>query len=703
MALVAVVVTAAALFTGGPNATAPETGVAAGREVGGAIEPVWLSPADLGGSAPTSPPVEVCGNSSLLSGPSTAPPGAVVIPAGNNSEMTASYELAPNTTYWLAPGVHTLGTGPYSQFQPDPGDTFLGGPGAIVDGQGLNQFAFTFDPDTITSNVTLEYLTIENFVSGEGEGVVNQNGEPNWTVEYNTVGPNEFNGSNPGGAGVMLGSGSVVQYNCLTRNGEYGFSSFGGATNVTLSHNEIAFNDALGGYDHGGSSISCGCSGGGKIWISSNVTIADNYVHDNGNVGIWVDTDNTGVRISGNYVANNYAEGVIYEISYNGLIENNTFVRNAIGGGPGIAGFPDSAVYISESGFDPRVPNPLHERAFLVEDNVFDDNWGGVVVWENPNRYCSDGSDAVCTLVDPSVYTLTSCAANLAERSPLNYYDDCRWRAENVSVSHNLFAYAPADIGAACTAANFCGFNGLFSAYGEPPYSGPAVPINITFDQNNHFADNVYDGPWRFEAWSQGNPDNPVNWSVWRANVTDSCSTPSENESGTCDSGFAQDQGSSWNAAGGPVVLSFLADPPTVAVGASTHLVATVVGGIGAVGYTYTGLPPGCRSENSSSFVCSPEAPGNFRVSLFANDSLGHDALASAPLNVTAASSGPPPPGGSHPSGAGAWSVAWYALIGGAVAAGLAGLALVIRARRSRFRSPRPGGSPSSRENGSLR
>ncbi|MGI0070601.1 MAG: hypothetical protein ACRECT_00755 [Thermoplasmata archaeon] len=123
--------------------------------------------------------------------------------------MTASYELQPNTTYWLAPGVHTLGTGPYSQFQPDPGDTFLGAPGAIVDGQGLNQFAFTFDPSGSTSNVTIEYLTVRNFTSGQGEGVVNQNGEPGWTVEHNTVGPNEYNGSNPGGAGVLLGWNNV--------------------------------------------------------------------------------------------------------------------------------------------------------------------------------------------------------------------------------------------------------------------------------------------------------------------------------------------------------------------------------------------------------------------------------------------------------------------------------------------------------------
>lgn len=552
--------------------------------------------------------------------------------------MTASYQLSPNTTYWLAPGVHTLGTGPYSQFQPDEGDTFLGAPGAILNGQSVNQFAFTDNPDLGSRNVTIEYLTIENFVSGQGEGVVNQAGQPDWTVKYNTVGPNEFNGTNPGGAGVMLADNNVVEYNCLIHNGEYGFSSFGGSANITLSFNEVAYNDAYGGYDQPGSPISCGCSGGGKFWISTNVTVADNYVHDNGNVGIWVDTDNTGFLIAHNYIADNYAEGVIYEISYNGLIENNTFLRNALTAGPQLEGFPDSALYISESGFDDRVANPFHSSAFLVEDNVFSDNWGGVVVWENANRYCSDGSDQVCTLVDPAVFTLTSCAAHLAERTPINYYDNCRWRAQNVTVTANVFSFSPSAVGPACTVDNYCGDNGLFSNYGEPPYSGPAVPINITFDQNNHFADNTYAGPWNFEAWSQGNPDNPVNWTVWRANVTDKCSTSGENSSGTCDSGFGQDQGSVFNASVGPVILSFAANPSALKVGETTYLNATTTGGIGPVEFAYAGLPPGCTSLSTSSLRCTPSSPGDFTVTVHVNDSAGHSADAATSLEVSSSS-----------------------------------------------------------------
>lgn len=632
------------------------------------------------GSAPTAPPVAVCGNRSLLTGPSTPPAGAVTIPAGNDSALTPSHVLQPNTTYWLAPGVHTLGTGQFSQFQPDPGDLFLGGPGAVIDGQGLNQFAFTGDPAG-APNVTIEYLTIENFTSGQGEGVVNQGNQSGWVVEHNTIGPNEFEGPDPGGAGVMLATDSQVEYNCLSRNGEYGFSSFGGSSNITLSDNEISYNDALGGYDQPGSPISCGCSGGGKFWISSGVTVTHNYVHDNGNVGIWVDTDNTGVLLANNYVADNYAEGVIYEISYNGLIENNTFIGNAIGGGPEVAGFPDSAVYISESGFDPRVANPLHETAFRVSDNLFLNNWGGVVVWENSNRYCSDGSDAVCTLVDPSVYTLTSCAANLGERSPLNYYDNCRWRAQNVSVSQNLFSFEPSAVGSDCTVENFCGFNGLFSTYGEPPYGGPAVPINITFHQNSHFSDNTYLGPWNFEAWSQGNPDNPTHWTVWTAPVTDECSLPSENQSGTCDSGFGQDEGSTYNATGEvqPLLVSLSPSPDSLTTGQPLTLAAHVTGG--AAPYAYTWSLDGANqtsAADSSNWTLAFEEPGHYVIRCWVEDAFGTTSVSSpAYANVTAPGPLPTSPGAGGGTG---WIDGSIAVV--AVAGVVAGVLVAVRLRR---------------------
>ena len=97
-------------------------------------------------AGPASPPVRVCGNNAILGGgPSSPPKGAVIIPAGDDSGtvLAHNWTIRPDTTYWFAPGTHTLGTGQFNQIIPADGDTFIGAPGAILDGQELNHYAFT--------------------------------------------------------------------------------------------------------------------------------------------------------------------------------------------------------------------------------------------------------------------------------------------------------------------------------------------------------------------------------------------------------------------------------------------------------------------------------------------------------------------------------------------------------------------------------
>jgi hypothetical protein len=449
----------------------------------------------------------VCGMPAVLSGPSSAPHGAhVVTPSQNLPNLVASAN--PGTTFWLSRGVYTFGPGRYNQVEPQNGDVFIGAPGAVIDGKQVNYYAFGGQ----ATHVTIEYLTIENFGTRGGnqnEGVVNHDSGDGWIMEHDTVSGN-------GGAGMMIGSNDVVEFNCLTQNGQYGFNAYGdnGVSNVVVSNNEISFNDTFG-YDIT-RDTNCGCAGGGKFWETTGAVVTDNYVHDNQDPGLWVDTDNAGFNISGNYIAHNSAAGLIYEISYNALISHNTFVDNGWGEGPSQGlGFPTTALYISESGSDPRV-NSAYNTSFNVVGNDFIDNWGGVVLWENANRFCSDGSDGVCTLVNPSVFTVSSCKAHLATSKASqipDYYDGCRWKTQNVNVSDNTFQLTASHV-PGCTTANGCGFNGVFSEYGSSaPFKGTAVEGHITFDQNNHFFKNTYIGPWSFMIHEQG---TKVSWAKWR-------------------------------------------------------------------------------------------------------------------------------------------------------------------------------------------
>jgi hypothetical protein len=457
-------------------------------------------------SYPTVPPARICDDMALLSGPASAPPGATIVPAGDNSNLDFVFRAA-GTTFWFAPGVHTLGNDKYAQIIPGDNSSFIGAPGAVIDGQKLNNFAFTQH----AKNVRVAHLEIRNFISPNDQGVVNHDGGEGWVMEYNYMHDNQ-------GAAVFVSSGNVLRYNCLRDNGQYGFQGIGpgtggSAVNLVIDHNEVAHNDTSD-WEHVGGG--CGCTGGAKFWDVNGALITNNWVHDNLSVGLWADTNDRNFVFEGNYFENNWGEAIFYEISYNAQIRFNTFKRNTLGKGREFTAdndnFPVAAIYLSESGGDSRVSGtPTLE----INGNYFEDNWSGVTLWENADRFCNspaNTSSGYCTLVS-SAATLKTCTQPGIATAPL--YDDCRWKTQNVSVHDNEFHVNPANIG--CNN-SFCARQAILSNWGTypdwSPYEGKVIEDAITSSQNNHFGNNHYVGPWRFMAHDTG---IEMAFSAWQA------------------------------------------------------------------------------------------------------------------------------------------------------------------------------------------
>ena len=209
-----------------------------------------------------------------------------------------------------------------------------------------------------------------------------------------------------------------------------------------VSDNEISRN-GLGEYpDNGDNPQSCGCSAGGKLLDNLNSSVTGNWVHGNYNTGIWADFDNTGLNISNNYVAANWGVGIAVEGSYNTQITGNTLVGNGwasegpwpsspyrcFGGtsctngiGPvtgGGGGLPYSALELDNSGGNANlstvavpgsVPVPgcsghctvtsRYAGRLLVQGNVLTDNFGGVGVYTDTDRYPGNvDSDSACSV-----------------------------------------------------------------------------------------------------------------------------------------------------------------------------------------------------------------------------------------------------------------------------------------------------------------
>lgn len=427
------------------------------------------------------PPAAVCGNT--LPGPAAAPAGAVTVdPAVDGDLAEKTRTNPPGTTLWLAPGTHTLGRDQYGQVTPKDGNTYLGTPGAILDGRGGNLYAFVGE----ATDVTIRYLTVQGFVAPRDQG--NR------------------------GAALMAGARQQVRGNCLRNNGQYGMNAYQAGNTITglvVVGNEIAGNNTD---DWETRSPGCGCTGGIKFWSVDGAVVRDNWIHDNNGVGLWVDTNNNDFLIEGNDIEDNDSIAIFYETSYNAVIRDNVIRGNTLVGGKEFAdrgdNFPVAAIYISESGGEPRIP--ARTDRIEIYGNVLQNNWSGITLWENADRFCNSpaNTSATCTLLVP---TAQLCSQPGIATEPR--YSDCRWKTQCVDIHDNTFVYDPAVVG--CEP-GLTGRMAMLSNYGTypdwSPYGGTVIQEAITFAQRNRWHDNDYVGPWMFTAYDTGRLLGEARW-----------------------------------------------------------------------------------------------------------------------------------------------------------------------------------------------
>jgi hypothetical protein len=248
-----------------------------------------------------------------------------------------------------------------------------------------------------------------------------------------------------------------------------------------------------------------------KFWAVDKADVRNNWVHDNRGAGLWADTNNNDFLIENNVIEDNDGPAIFYEISYNAVIKNNTLRRNNIVEGRTFAdrgdSFPSAAIYISESGGEPRIP--ARTDKLEIHHNVLIDNWSGITLWENADRFCNSAANTSggCTLLVPDI---ERCAPPNISKDPL--YDDCRWKTQRVDIHDNRFAVDTQQVG--CS--SLCARMAVIANYGTypdwSPYQADTVQQAITFAQQNSWHDNRYSGPWTFIAKETGRVIHPAQW-----------------------------------------------------------------------------------------------------------------------------------------------------------------------------------------------
>lgn len=303
----------------------------------------WLSAPALQGATIVS-----IGSSNVPS----VPGGTVVIGAGNYQVKSVSG----------TPNAHTL--------------TLVG---------GLDLAARTNTPvyyGDLAGGVSVEFLEITHDLHTTTGTIYTGS---NWTIEHNYI---HDSYSTPGqGVAIYGGDRSTIEYNCLSKMGDYGANIFG--ANDILKYNEIY--DSNYRPDPG-----CGCSGGGKWWATLNADIVDNAFVDDGpggGVAIWLDNGNTGTLIAGNYFYESYRSAIESETGYNLKVTNNLFLDDGWGKGDGGCGSNcDGAVSLNSSGGF-NIPGSRYENEITVTDDQFINDWMGVDIWQAGQRSCENSGE----------------------------------------------------------------------------------------------------------------------------------------------------------------------------------------------------------------------------------------------------------------------------------------------------------------------
>ena len=91
---------------------------------------------------------------------------------------------------------------------------------------------------------------------------------------------------------------------------------------------------------------------------------------------------------------------------------------------------------------------------------------------------------------------------------------------------------------------------------------------------------------------------------------------------------------SSSGGSGIPSISYFASVPSNITLGSSTTLEVTASGGSPPLSYSYSALPAGCESANTTELACTPTVSGTFDPAVTVTDSLGHSVAATAVLIV---------------------------------------------------------------------
>ena len=234
----------------------------------------------------------------------------------------------------------------------------------------------------LAGDVSVEYLDISNDLHTTSGTISTGSG---WTIEHNNI--HDSYGKPGQGVALYGADGATIEYNCLSKLGDYAGNVSG--TGTRFKYNEVLKTP----YEP---DPGCGCSGGGKWWGTLNASITDNSFVDDGIGGgqpaVWLDNGNAGTLIEGNYFYRAAGSAIVNETGYNMRVDDNLFLEDGWANGQEHGPNNDGAVDINSSGGF-VIPGSRYENSISVVSNYFINDWEGINIWQAGGRSCENSGE----------------------------------------------------------------------------------------------------------------------------------------------------------------------------------------------------------------------------------------------------------------------------------------------------------------------
>lgn len=231
------------------------------------------------------------------------------------SSIQAAVDANPaGTAFLLKTGTHVQ-----QQVIPKTGNYFRGEAGTVLDGQNTTPFAFKgYTGSAWVNNVTISNVGIINYAPPSQNGAIwggddVANATSGWVLDALEVSYCSY-------YGIRIGNSMQVLQSSVHHNGTLGIGGIG--TNVIVDGLSATYNNYLLANDPGFE------AGGSKFVRTDGLIVRNSTFSNNGGPGLWLDINNINYTLATNTVLDNVREGILTEISYAGVIRNNTVRRN---------------------------------------------------------------------------------------------------------------------------------------------------------------------------------------------------------------------------------------------------------------------------------------------------------------------------------------------------------------------------------------